>query len=57
MVDSFGYTRYRGYLLKLIGPRQGGYWLIFDNSRNLIGSADYEELNQRIEEIEAESIN
>lgn len=49
------YTRYRGYWIELRGPNQpGGYWLIYNNDLVFVGSADYEELDQMIDEIELE---
>lgn len=45
---------YRGYLCKWEPSSHAGHWLIYDTSKNFMGSADENELDSMIDELSSE---
>lgn len=45
---------YRGYLCEWKPSSHAGHWLIYDISRNFMGSADENELDSMIDELKSE---
>ena len=48
------FKRYRGFRLRWYGTTDGGHWMIFDQLDRFVCSADENELDDTIDEIESE---
>lgn len=54
MKNKKSFKRYRGYLCEWKPSPYAGHWLIYDSNSRFLGSADENELDRMIDEIESE---